>query len=239
MYDHKIMDLSKTLSANTYPGRGIVMGVTKDGQAAMLYFIMGRSENSRNRVFVKEGEGLRIEPFDVSKVSDPTLIIYRPVRRFENSYIVTNGDQTDTVYDYLQKGLSFSDALSIRQFEPDAPNFTPRISGLMMVNDDIRYTLSILKKQDTESDLCARQYFEYTGQKGLGHLIHTYEGDGNPLPSFAGEPGKVHLPEAGENFVRKVWQSLDENNRISLYARFVSLSGEKETVYILNRHQGD
>lgn len=239
MYDRKVMDLCNTLSDNAYPGRGIVMGVTDDGQAAMLYFIMGRSENSRNRVFVKENEGLRIEPFDVSKVADPSLIIYRPVRRFGNAYIVTNGDQTDTVYDFLRKGAGFSDALLSRSFEPDAPNFTPRISGLMTLDADCRYTISILKKQDADSHFCTRQYFEFRGQKGLGHLIHTYEGDGDPLPSFAGEPGKVRLPAASEAFVRSVWQSLDQNNRISLYARFVPLAGGQETTYILNRHQGD
>lgn len=239
MYDRRVMDLCSTLSANAYPGRGLVMGVTGDGHAAMLYFIMGRSENSRNRVFVKEGDGIRIEPFDMSKVSDPSLIIYRPVRKYGNAYIVTNGDQTDTVYDFLRKGGSFSDALLSRSFEPDAPNFTPRISGLMTLDADCRYTLSILKKQDADSTFCARQYFEFRGQKGLGHLIHTYEGDGDPLPSFAGEPGKVALPENGEAFVRAVWQSLNAANRISLYARFVPLSGGEETAYILNRHQGD
>ena len=237
MYPNKTMDLCPVLAANAYPGRGLVVGVNQDDEAVMLYFIMGRSPNSRNRVFVKEGEGLRIEPFDASLVEDPSLIIYRPVRKYKNNYIVTNGDQTDTIYDFLRRKAHFSDALLSRSYEPDAPNFTPRISALMTVEGgDCRYTLSILKRQDDEGTHCARQYFEYRRQVGLGHLIHTYEGDGNPLPSFSGESGRVRLP-GGDQLAYDVWDSLHQDNRISLYARFVPLSGGDERTIIINRHE--
>ncbi len=236
MYPNETMNLCDILQGNPYPGRGLMMGVNEKDEAVMLYFIMGRSDNSRNRVFLKEEDGLRIEPFDVSKVEDPSLIIYRPVRKLNNTYIVTNGDQTDTIYDFLRRGGSLTDALQSRSYEPDAPNYTPRISGVMTVSEGCcRYTLSILKKQDDIGSHCARQYFEYRREKGLGHFIHTYEGDGNPLPSFRGEPGRVALTGDMEAFANQVWESLHHDNRIALYVRVVPLNGQEERVMIFNR----
>ncbi len=236
MYPNETMDLFKLLAQNPYPGRGLMMGVNDKDEAVMLYFIMGRSDNSRNRVFIQEEDGLRIEPYDISKVQDPSLIIYRPVRKLGNTYIVTNGDQTDTIYDYLRKGSHLNDALLSRSYEPDAPNYTPRISAVMTLSKgDCRYTLSILKKQDEVGVHCARQYFEYRREQGLGYFIHTYEGDGNPLPSFRGEPGRIALKGDMEAFANNVWDSLNHDNRIALYVRVVPLQGGEERVMIFNR----
>lgn len=236
MYPNETMDLCGILQANPYPGRGLMMGVNQRNEAVMLYFIMGRSDNSRNRVFLRDGDGLRIEPYDASLVKDPSLIIYRPVRKLDNTYIVTNGDQTDTIYDFLRRGSHLSNALLSRSYEPDAPNYTPRISSVMTIaKGDCRYTLSILKKQDDVGVHCARQYFEYRREKGLGHFIHTYEGDGSPLPSFRGEPARIALREDVQTFAQNAWDSLHPDNRIALYARAVPLDGGKETILIFNR----
>ncbi len=224
-------DISQRLSGNTYPGRGIVLGLTADGtRAVAAYFIMGRSANSRNRIFtVKNGE-LFTEPFDASRVEDPSLIIYAAVRQFENKLIVTNGNQTDTVYEGLAAGKSFSEALEARCFEPDAPNLTPRISGMLTLDPaHPRYELSILKSIDETGSDCARYTFSYPARPGLGHFLHTYVCDGKPIPSFQGEPERVRLGNDLDAFTAELWESLDENNKISLYVRSVDLkSGVKE-----------
>ncbi len=229
MKNNQAHNLCDILKNNSYPGRGIVLGTLKDGTPMAIYFIMGRSENSRNRVFVEEGNDLRIEPYDASKVEDPSLIVYYPVREYEKSLVVTNGDQTDTVYNYLKQGKSFVDALQTRCFEPDAPHFTPRISGIMNLNN-YEYTLSILKKQDEEGKVCTRQYFNYSAIPGTAHFIHTYVGDGKILPSYHGEPCLIEVPENFKNFVENVWDSLNKDNRISIYAY-----SNKGTI-IINRH---
>lgn len=227
-------DLCGILKSNTYPGRGLVAGVSPKGTLVLLYFIMGRSENSRNRVFVKDDLDVRIEPADARLVADPTLIMYRPVRTINRQYIVSNGDQTDTIYDFLRRGYSFRQALKTRSFEPDAPHFTPRISALATWEKDaFHYTLSILKKQDD----ITRQYFEYKQVPGVGHLIHTYRGEGSPLPSFEGEPRRVMLPEDVDSFVNDVWESLDHDNRIALYARIVPEKEGAERSIIINRFE--
>ena len=233
----KIISLSDDLKNNSYPGRGIVIGKTPDSKYAVTaYFIMGRSENSRNRIFVEEGEGIRTQAFDPSKMTDPSLIIYHPVRDFLGCTIVTNGDQTDTIRDFMAVGRNMHAALMTRSFEPDAPNYTPRISSVMTIaKGDCRYTLSILKKQDDVGVHCARQYFEYRREKGLGHFIHTYEGDGSPLPSFRGEPARIALRGDVQTFAQNAWDSLHPDNRIALYARAVPLDGGEETVIIINR----
>lgn len=237
MYPARTVDILEALKHNSYPGRGIVMGSAPGGEAVIAYFIMGRSENSRNRVFLSEGDALRIEPFDVSLVSDPALIIYHPIRTLKGQIVVTNGDQTDTVCDYLRRGLSFEDALQTRAYEPDGPAFTPRISGIMSFGGTgLKYTLSILKKQDEASDVCARQFFRYSGVAGAGHILHTYEGDGSPLPSFAGEPGRVLIPDDIERFAGELWQSLNQDNRVALSVRAVSPSGTVRE-YLFNRHR--
>ncbi len=232
-----LLDLLKD---NTYPGRGIAIGKTADGENAVaIYFIMGRSENSRNRVFKVNGEDITIYPFDESKVSDPSLIIYSPVRKFENKLIVTNGDQTDTVYDHLAKGESFEAALDTREFEPDAPNFTPRISGMLeFVNNDFTYKMNILKSADAEGTACSRYTFTYPAIAGVGHFIHTYNCDGNPLPTFTGEPERISLPNDIDELTKKVWEALDENNKISMFVRFTNLKTGKIDTRIVNKHEG-
>jgi IMP cyclohydrolase len=224
IYD--IADMGATLRANTYPGRGIVIGKSEDGKHAVTaYFIMGRSENSRNRVFIEEGEEVIIHPFDASKVEDPSLIIYSPIRKYENNLIVTNGDQTDTVYDGLVSGKSFEEALRSRCFEPDAPNFTPRISGMMTFGEgDFTYKMSILKSADEKGSACNRYTFEYAPMNGLGHFLHTYNCDGNPIPTFTGEPERVAIPNDIDEFTTLLWTNLNEQNKISLYVRFVDLA---------------
>ncbi len=222
---YKIDEIGALLKDNTYPGRGIVIGKSEDGKKAVFaYFIMGRSENSRNRVF-KEVEGdLFTEPFDFSKVEDPSLIIYAAVRNHENKMIVTNGDQTDTIYEFVKEGKCFKQALKTREFEPDFPNFTPRISGMLTFGeDDFKYQMSILKSADEKGSACNRYFYEYTPLNGLGHFIHTYVCDGNPIPTFQGEPERVKIPNDIDDFTNEIWTSLNESNKISLYVRYVDI----------------
>ena len=236
---YRIHDIKTLITGNPYVGRGILIGKTPDGrQAVTAYFIMGRSDNSRNRVFVERDGALYTEPFDPSRVKDPSLIIYAALRQYENKLIVTNGDQTDTVYEGLQAGKSFSEALMSRCFEPDGPNFTPRISGMLTFGDgDFTYELSILKSIDAEGSDCARYTFSYPAKAGLGHFIHTYVTDGNPLPTFQGEPERVQMLDDIDEFSETLWNALDENNRISLYVRYTDLAtGETET-RLLNKNQ--
>ena len=229
----KPISLSETLKQNEYPGRGIVLGKSEDGSAAVAaYFIMGRSENSRNRIFAAEDEGIRTEAFDVSKMKDPSLIIYAPVRVLGKNTIVTNGDQTDTLYEGLSKGLTFEQALRSRSFEPDEPNYTPRISGLLHVeNGSCDYALSILKSDNGNPGSACRFTFAYDNpQDGVGRFIHTYLGNGNPLPSFAGEPVPVVIRGDIDVFTNRIWESLNADNKVSLFTRFIKIeTGEYET----------
>ncbi len=232
-------DLFAILSENAYPGRGILLGRTQN-HAVMAYFIMGRSENSRNRVFVPFEGGIRTEAFDPKKLLDPSLIIYAPVRVLENQTIVTNGDQTDTIIDFLQSGKSFEDALRTRTFEPDAPNYTPRISGLMLVkNGSCACRLSILKSGGGNPNAPQRFFFEYPmPAAGEGHLIHTYRCDGNPIPSFEGEPVCVALPEMDmEDFAQRLWESLNPDNKVSLFVRCIRLSDGETRTSIINKNK--
>ena len=222
----------------TYPGRGILCGLSADGHTAMCaYFIMGRSANSRNRVFVANGKDVVIHPADPSKVQDPSLIIYSPVRVCGRMLIVTNGDQTDTVYDGLLAGKTFEQALESRCFEPDSPNFTPRISALLSFDDGYAYRLSILKSTDGKGAYCGRFSYHYEAQPGLGHLIHTYLGEGSPLPGFAGEPKAVAVEGGLDAFTDAVWNALDGDNRISLFTRAIDLAGGETESRIINRYQ--
>ena len=231
--------LSKELGATTYPGRGIVIGRSKDGQKAVTaYFIMGRSAYSRNRVFVEYGEGIRTQAFDPSKLEDPSLIIYAPVRVLGNKTIVTNGDQTDTIYELMDKQQTFEQALRTREFEPDAPNYTPRISGIMHIDKgEFNYAMSILKSNNGNPDACNRYTFAYSNPvAGEGHFIHTYKCDGNPLPSFEGEPKLVSIPDDMEAFTNLVWNSLNADNKVSLFVRYIDIAtGEYET-RIINKN---
>ena len=230
--------VASLLSPNPYPGRGIIVGLTPDGkQAVAAYFIMGRSENSRNRVFREEGNDVMIYPFDESKVEDPSLIIYAPVRTLERQMIVTNGDQTDTVRDFLKKGDSFENALRTRGFEPDKPNFTPRISALLHFEKAYWYQMSILKCADGQGTRCNRFTFDFAPVPGLGHFIHTYVGDGNPLPSFEGEPEQVEIGGDIEETTREIWNSLNESNKISLFVRYIDLETGRMDTRIVNKHQ--
>ena len=236
---YKINTPEELIQSNSYVGRGIVIGKTPDASRAVIaYFIMGRSENSRNRVFAEEDGVLYTRPFDESKVADPSLIIYAAMRSFDNKLIVTNGDQTDTIYNGLAAGKSFSQALESRQFEPDAPNLTPRISGMLNFdNNDFSYQMSILKSADPEGTACNRYLFSYPALPGLGHFIHTYVCDGSPIPTFQGEPERMAIPDDAEEFTRRLWNSLDENNRISLYVRTVDLkTGAVENRLINKNH---
>lgn len=213
----KMLSLETELKGNSYPGRGILVGKSKDGKYAVTaYFIMGRSENSRNRIFVEDGEGIRTQAFDPSKVSDPSLIIYAPVRVLGNKTIVTNGDQTDTIYELMDKQQTFEQSLRTREFEPDAPNYTPRISGILHVGDgSYNYAMSILKSSNGNPKSCNRYTFAYENpEAGEGHFIHTYMGDGNPLPSFEGEPKLVGIEGTITEFAQKVWDSLNEENKV-------------------------
>lgn len=227
------LSLEQELKNNAYPGRGIVIGRSMDGKKAVTaYFIMGRSSNSRNRVFVAEGEGIRTEAFDASKLEDPSLIIYAPVRVLGTRTIVTNGDQTDTIYDGLKAGMTFEQSLRNREFEPDAPNYTPRISGVMEVeNGEYHYAMSILKSNNGSPDSCSRYTFAYeTPAAGEGHFIHTYMHDGNPLPSFEGEPKLVEIDGEIDEFAKMVWENLNEENKVSLFVRYIDIeTGEYET----------
>ncbi len=229
--------MGEKLSGNTYPGRGIVLGVTPDGKKAVAaYFIMGRSVNSRNRVFVQEPDGIRTEAFDPSLMKDPHLIIYHPVREAGCGLIVTNGDQTDTVWEFLSKGESWESALRTRCFEDDGPNWTPRISGLQ--GKDGSYKMSILKSNDAEGSACARFFYEYPAKAGLGHFLHTYVCDGNPvIPTFQGEPERVLIPQDIDAFTQELWQNLNEDNKISLFVRYTDLASGEYEQRILNKHQ--
>ena len=225
-------DLNKLLSENTYPGRGIVLGMDDKGENAVIaYFIMGRSVNSRNRIFVEKDGGIITKAFDESKMVDPSLIIYAPVRVRGDETNVTNGDQTDTVYDYLRKGMSFEDALRTRCFEPDAPNYTPRISGMIIrAGEKMTYKMSILKSDNGDPTVPQRFFFDFTPKAGIGHFIHTYKCDGNPIPSFEGEPEKVELKGDIDAFTADVWNNLNEDNKVSLFVRYINVkTGETET----------
>ena len=232
--------IQEELSATSYPGRGIIIGMTPDGKNAVAaYFIMGRSENSRNRVFVEEGEGIRTEAFDPAKLEDPSLIIYAPVRVLDNMTIVTNGDQTDTIYNLMKEGKTFEQALDTREFEPDAPNFTPRISGIITKEDTgFSYKLSILKSADGDPVSCERFIYGYeTPMAGKGHFIHTYMKDGNPLPSFSGEPVALVIPDDIDSFTKECWESLNEDNKVSLFTRFINLETCEVQTRIVNKNK--
>jgi len=234
------MTLKQELESNAYPGRGIIVGRSADGtQAVTAYFIMGRSSNSRNRVFVTEGEGIRTQAYDPSKLEDPSLIIYAPVRVLGNDTIVTNGDQTDTIYDGLKAGLTFEQSLRSREFEPDGPNFTPRISAVMHVESgNYDYVMSILKSDDGDDGCCCRYTFSYDHPRaGEGRFIHTYQHDGNPLPSFTGEPAKVEIPDDMDAFADLVWNSLNEDNKVSLFVRYIDIATGKYQTRIINKNQ--
>ena len=229
VYETKTM--GERIKGNSYVGRGIVVGKTQDGKkAATAYFIMGRSENSRNRIFEETEDGIIIYPFDESKVEDPSLIIYSPIRKIDNKLIVTNGDQTDTIYNFVKQGKTFATALTTRGFEPDAPNFTPRISAMLTFdNNDFTYEMNILKSADAEGSACARYNFSYPSLNGIGHFIHTYVCDGNPIPTFMGEPERVSIPNDIDEFLNDIWTNLDDNNKISIYVRYIDLeTGECE-----------
>ena len=234
------LSLEKELKENAYPGRGIVIGKTPDGKHAVTaYFIMGRSENSRNRVFVEDGEGIRTQAFDPSKLSDPSLIIYAPVRVLGNKTIVTNGDQTDTIYELMDKQQTFEQALRTREFEPDGPNYTPRISGIMHIeNGTYNYAMSILKSNNGHPDARNRYTFAYTSPvAGEAHFIHTYMHDGNPLPSFEGEPKLVGVSDDIDEFTKLVWQSLNEDNKVSLFVRYIDIETGKYETRIVNKNK--
>lgn len=236
----EMKSLKAELSSTSYPGRGIVIGKTPDGKhAAIAYFIMGRSANSRNRVFVEDGEGIRTQAFDPSKLEDPSLIIYAPVRVLGNKTIVTNGDQTDTIYDLMNKQFTFEQALRTREFEPDAPNYTPRISGILHIEGgSYNYAMSILKSNNGNPDACNRYTFAYENPvNGEGHFIHTYMGDGNPLPSFEGEPTLVDIPDSMDEFADTVWNSLNEENKVSLFIRYINLEDGSYETKIINKNK--
>ncbi|MBQ7434512.1 MAG: IMP cyclohydrolase [Oscillospiraceae bacterium] len=234
IYD--IGSIAEKLAGNTYPGRGIILGLTPDGKKAVAaYFIMGRSQNSRNRVFLPEPDGIRTEAHDPALLKDPSLIIYHPVREYGDFLIVTNGDQTDTVRDYLSKGSDFESALRTRCFEPDGPNWTPRISGMTDLRNG-NYKLSILKSADPEGSACLRQTFEYAPLPGLGHFLHTYVGDGNPIPSFQGEPERVDVLDDIDAYTELLWKNLNEDNKISLYVRYTALGDGSVEQRIVNKH---
>ena len=233
---YEIGSLAEKLRSNSYPGRGIVLGRSADNKYAVAaYFIMGRSENSRNRVFIQEPDGIRTEAYDPSKLEDPSLIIYHPVREVGRGLIVTNGDQTDTILEFLERGLPMEQALRTREFEPDGPNWTPRISGLL--SPDGSYKLSILKSADAEGSACARQTFEYPALPGVGHFLHTYVCNGSPIPTFQGEPERVAIGGDMDAFTDELWASLDADNKISLFVRYTDLETRTFRQRILNKHQ--
>lgn len=236
----KMLSLAKELNENAYPGRGIVLGRSKDGKKAVAaYFIMGRSVNSRNRIFVEEGRGIRTEAFDPSRMEDPSLIIYAPVRVLGNKTIVTNGDQTDTIYEGMDRQLTFEQSLRSREFEPDAPNYTPRISGIMHVeNGTYSYAMSILKSNNADPSACNRFTFAYENcTAGEGHFIHTYQCDGNPLPSFEGEPKLVEVLDDIDEYTGMIWENLNEDNKVSLFVRYIDIATGKEETRIVNKNQ--
>lgn len=236
----EMLNLEKELQSNSYPGRGIIIGRSADGtKAVTAYFIMGRSENSRNRVFVEDGEGIRTQAFDPSKLTDPSLIIYAPVRVLGNKTIVTNGDQTDTVYEGMDKQLTFEQSLRSRTFEPDGPNYTPRISGIMHIeNGTYNYAMSILKSNNGNPESSHRYTFAYENPAaGEGRFIHTYKCDGNPLPSFEGEPKLVNIPDDMEAFTDLVWNSLNADNKVSLFVRYIDIATGTYETKIINKNQ--
>ena len=235
----KRISLEQELKGNTYPGRGIVIGKTPDGtKAVSTYFIMGRSENSRNRVFVEDGEGIRTQAFDPAKLQDPSLIIYAPVRVLGNKTIVTNGDQTDTIYQGMDKQLTFEQSLRSREFEPDGPNYTPRISGIMHIeNGKFNYAMSILKSNHGDPASCCRYTFAYENPlAGEGHFIHTYKSDGNPLPSFEGEPKPAGMMDEIDAFTKLLWESLNEENKVSLFVRYIEIASGRYETRIVNKN---
>ncbi len=233
------LSIAKELSNNSYPGRGIIMGKSPDGKYAVTaYFIMGRSTNSRNRIFVEDGEGIRTQAFDESKVEDPSLIIYAPVRVLGNKTIVTNGDQTDTIYEGMDKQQTFEQSLRIREFEPDGPNFTPRISGIMHIdNGKYNYALSILKSNNGDDSSCNRYTFAYENPKnGEGRFIHTYMGDGAPLPSYEGEPKLIDIADDIDEYTNLLWDNLNEDNKVSLFVRYIDIAGGNYDTRIVNKN---
>ena len=236
---YKINDIGELIKDNAYVGRGIVLGKTEDGKKAVsAYFIMGRSANSRNRIFTEKNGEVFTEPFDASKVEDPSLIIYAAIRRYENKLIVTNGDQTDTIYEGLQNGKCFKCALESREFEPDAPNLTPRISGMITFKDnDFTYEMSILKSADAAGSACNRYTYSFSPLNGLGHFIHTYVCDGNPIPTFQGEPERVFINNDIDAFTNNLWANLNENNKISIYVKYVDLATGKEENRLINKNK--
>lgn len=236
----QVLSIEKELQENSYPGRGIIIGRSQDGKKAVTaYFIMGRSENSRNRIFVEDGQGIRTQAFDPSKLTDPSLIIYAPVRVLGNKTIVTNGDQTDTIYEGMDKQLTFEQSLRSREFEPDGPNYTPRISGVMHVeNGSYNYAMSILKSNNGDPSSCNRYTFAYQNAKaGEGRFIHTYMHDGNPLPSFEGEPKLISIPDDMEAFANTLWNSLNEDNKVSLFVRYIDIETGSYESKIINKNK--
>lgn len=240
----KTISMYDCLRGNEYPGRGLAIGQSADGKHAVsAYFIMGRSVNSRNRVFVMEGDDMRTQAFDPAKLSDPSLVIYFPVRMFDGGMIVTNGDQTDTIYEMIEKHPDcvapgyFVRALLTRTFEPDPPLYTPRISGIIDLKDGGNYWLSILKSTDGDPDHAQRQFFSYEAKPGLGHFLHTYKCDGDPVPSFEGEPTPVGIPNDIDAFTNGLWESLNEDNKVSLFTRFIDLESGKAETRIVNKNQ--
>lgn len=236
---YEIKPIAERVEGNSYVGRGIVVGKTQDGtKACAAYFIMGRSNNSRNRVFTLRDNALYTEPFDASKVEDPSLIIYAAVRQFENNLIVTNGDQTDTIYDGISTGKTFSAALESREFEPDFPNLTPRISAMLTFGEkDFTYRMSILKSADEKGTACNRYTFSYPALSGLGHFIHTYVCDGNPIPTFQGEPERVVIPNDINEFTDSLWTALDADNKISLYVKYIDLTTGEVEERLINKNK--
>ena len=235
----ELKSLERELATNTYPGRGIVIGKSKDGRYAVVaYFIMGRSVNSRNRVFVEDGEGIRTQAFDPSKLTDPSLVIYAPVRVQGCNTIVTNGDQTDTIYELMEHGQTFEQALGTREFEPDAPNYTPRISGILHIeNGMFDYAMSILKSDNGNPDACNRYTFAYDNPAaGEGHFIHTYIGDGNPLPSFEGEPTRIGIDGDIDGLTTRIWENLNEENKVSLFVRYIEIGTGKYETRMINKN---
>lgn len=234
------LSIEMELKGNVYPGRGIILGRSEDGKKAVTaYFIMGRSENSRNRIFVEDGSGIRTQAFDPSKLTDPSLIIYAPVRVLGNKTIVTNGDQTDTIYERMDRQQTFEQALRTREFEPDAPNYTPRISGIMHIEgSSYNYALSILKSAGGDPSSCQRFTFAYSNPAaGEGHFIHTYQSDGNPLPSFEGEPKRIGISGDLDSFTKMIWDSLNEDNKVSLFTRFIDIETGEYKSRIINKNQ--
>lgn len=236
---YEINDIASLIKGNPYVGRGIVLGKTPDGKKAVsAYFIMGRSVNSRNRVFAYRDGNIITKAFDESKLTDPSLIIYNAVRNIDNKLIVTNGDQTDTIYDFIKEGKGFADALNTREFEPDSPNWTPRISGMIKFeNGDFSYRMSILKSADAEGTACNRYYFSYPSLPGLGHFIHTYVTDGDPIPTFQGEPERVATNDCIDTFTNALWASLDEDNKISLYVRYTDIASGEYDERMINKNK--